>query len=487
MSATTEEMTITYAGITIGGSTARKIDSYTKDEDEYVNGAFEFEFITTALTDVAFTSELETLRAAFRTPRQDLLVTQNGSTYLSRKHSDNTGLNTNSRILKDGDPADTGRSHHFRIRIEYERPADNVSTNFRRGSTVNVQYTPSRRRTTTISGIYTANSTSITTALAQYSAQIAAYEASELDVIDSSVDWERVGEPQVEFFETNKVLSFTRSYREVNYPQTLGLVDDPDIIDPQLTITRERMAPGDSVAGRITISAGISNPGGTQPASSQGGNTFQSDVKRPVLVRIDYTANINFQTTQDLQTKWIANIKPFLINRAKSSEGSFGAILIDEQVAFDKYENRITAKLELIDFNYDNTLLSSKITHRDTTVFGMVLFPTSSSDPFEFYEFQGPVVRQRIVTEEYEKLSPTQNVRNVVDDLIANPGSTTNFGEKWILVSREPTGVVLRKGLNDTPVRYIAEIKIETVLQFRNRKAPSKANAGGVTGSDITG
>lgn len=506
MPTTSEEMTITYGGVSIGGFTARRIDGWTRDEQDYTNAWFEFEFVTTAASDAALVAELDTLRAEFRKPRLDLVVTQNGATYLSRKHSTNTALNTFPRIVKDGDPADTGRSHHFRVRIEYELPADNVSTNFRRGSTINVQYTPSRRRTVTISGIYTAATSGSTTALAQYSAQIAAYETSALEVVDSNVTWEQIGEPQVEFFETNKLLSFTRVYREVNFNQTTGALDDPDIIDPQMIITRNRISPWNSVSGGLSRGGGGGGGGGgagiawgfsggfgstfgfasgggsiqVGQGSAQGGAGVSGGVKPPIFVHIEYATNINISNVA-LQAKWSGVIEPWLLSRAGSDQGA-NVILVDENVRFDDYENRIMATLDLI--AYGGGIISQKITHRDTTAYGRVLLPTTEPDPFAFYDYQGPIVRQRVVTEQREEVTSNSDVGKYVDGLVWDPGSKSSFGDEWAVMTREPFAAVLHRGLSGT--KSIAEVTIETVLQFRHKKAPAMVNTGRVRAGTIS-
>lgn len=491
MAAANEEMTITYGAVSIGGSTARKIDGWTRDEQDYTNAWFEFEFVTTAATDAALVSELDTLRAEFRKPRLDFTVTQNGQSYFSRKHSDNTALNTFPSIVKDGDPADTGRSHHFKIRIEYELPADNVSTSFRRGSTINVQYTPSRRRTVTINGIYTANSTDgTTTALAQYSAQIAAYESNALATVSPGTSWEQVGEPQVEFFETNKLLSFTRVYREVNITQAQGILDDADIVDPQLIVIRNRIEPGDSLAGGLVLSGGEDAGGGTGPSQTMAGpgpsqtqTTPTGTVKRPVFVHVDYATSINFANV-NLNAKWLGVIRPRILLATQTTEGAAGLILIDEKVHFDDYENRIIATLDLI--AYSSGILSQRITHDDVTAYGRVLLGVTEANPFTFYDFQGPAVRQRTVIEEREEVTDSADVKSYVDKLFAVLGSTTNFGSDWVLMTRRPLAAVLRKGLSDvTATKFIAEAKIETTLQYRVKKSPSKADAGGVTGANV--
>lgn len=491
MAVTNSELTITYGSVTIGGSTARKIDSYKReivDEHDYVRGAFEFSFITTAATDAAFATELNTIRNEFRKPRLDLTVTQNSSTILSRKHSDNTGLDTFPHIIKDGDAADTGRSRYFRVRIEYELPADNVSTSFRRGATVVVNYSPSRRRTVTITGIYTANSTDgSTTADAQYLAQIAAAETTLLNMVDSTVTWERVGQPQIEFFETRKVAHFTRIYREVNVSQSLSALDDAEIIDPQLIITRNRIAPGDSFEAGLSYFGGGSSapsfPGNTTPQdpSAPGTPVGKANVKRPVFVTMTYDCNVDISNT-NLNQKYLSTIRPFLINNAGGAQGASGVVILDEKVDFDRYENRISVVMQCI--AYETKIIEQEITYQDISADGYILVPTTSADVFSYYEYPGPAVRQMVVTERRKEVVDSgMTAQKAIQAAYEGPGRFANaLGDKWRRVSREPEVKVLTQGLDGASQRTIAHYTIVAVFQFRNLKAPSRANAGGITG-----
>ncbi|HBY62153.1 MAG TPA: hypothetical protein DEH78_20225, partial [Solibacterales bacterium] len=164
----TRDLVIVYGSTTVGGSTARQIDGYhIVGPKGYASAAVEFSFITTAASQSALATECNTLEAAFRQPRQNLTITLGGNTILSLSHSGNTGFDASPSIIKAGDPADTGLSRHYTVRIDFGMPADNVSTSFRRDSSVTVEYSAARRRRVTISGTYTAN-TDGTTAYAQY-------------------------------------------------------------------------------------------------------------------------------------------------------------------------------------------------------------------------------------------------------------------------------------------------------------------------------
>ncbi len=500
----TRELTVTYAGETFGGSTARQITGYVIHEEEYDSGYFEFEIVTTAASEDAFVSEVNAIRDAFRKPRQDLVVILGSTTILSRKHSDNTALDTFPRIIKDGDPADTGRSRHFRLRVEYGLPADNVGTGFRRWSTVNVEYSPSRQRTVTITGVYTATTTG-TGSFEQYLDQIKAYVSSVTLGIDPSATWEVVGEPQVERNETNKVTTFTVVAREILHDQSEGTLNDEAIVDPVMHVYRMRIAPGDSVRGGFSFSGigggewrlnygPLGRVGSTatlEPATlTTGGAGAVSVVERPTVLRITYSCGVDKEKTKNLSALWENKIRPFLFSEARSLAKT-GVVCVRENPGINAYANRIDAEMEFI--SYRSTVLEQKITVRDHTQFGRRLRPLTTANPYDYYEYPGPAIRQRVVVIELKQIVGSDGPEDVLNGYVNELATAvTGIADKhagdsgWVPISNDPAIAVLKQGLVGGEKVSIAEVRIERVAQRRNRKGPSVANAGGVTGNVIS-
>lgn len=495
----TRELSIVYGSLTVGGSTARQITEFTRGSDNYETSWIEFEFVTTASTASAFKTELDTVRDAFRVPRQDLVVTQESQTILSLKQSDNTGFDGYPEIVKDGDDADTGRSRHFRVRIEFGRPADNVSTSGRRWSTVKVEYSASRRRTVTIAGTYTA--LSATASFAGYRAAISSYATGTvLAGIDASASWELIGEPDVTRGETDKVTDFTAVYREIIFNQKSGTLDDSAIVDPQLIITRETEAPGDSDASSVSVTGGIGS-GTTQPGANAGPNgtvtalppgtttttTGSSLLVRPTIFNVSYSCSIDYTVTKDLDGKWDGTIRPFIIQQVRDIAGR-GVILLEERPSFgDLYENRMSATMKFMSINA--TVLERKITAKDSLDTGKQLLGVWDSDPYSFYEFQGQKIRMRTIVEERKEQTSIADANRLVDSLFADGSSASGLagGDNWLLRTRTPSAFSLKTGLSGADRVYIGTISIESVFQFRKKKAPSTANSGGITGSIVSG
>jgi hypothetical protein len=482
---------VTYAGLTFGGSTARQITGYSIHEEEFVGGYFEFAFITTAASDAAFATEIIAVRDAFRTPRGDLVVTQGGSTLLSRKHSDNTGLDTEPVITKDGDPADTGRSRHFRVRVAYGLPADNTSTSFRRHADINVEYTPSNQRIVTISGTYTANSSDgTTTSFAQYRASIATYAATVMSIVDSSATFEIVGQPSVTFTDTNKVCNFAIVYKEILANQANGTLNDTAIVDPEMSIIRNRLAPGDSTAG-MTAPPGRAAPGpapgsfaggfpggpGSTVVGTPPGNPGTTTIQeRPYIIRVTYSCSIDQAITKDLAGKWTSTIRPFLIQQAQTVAGR-GVCLVDEKPDLGQsYPNRIMVTMEFYAY-LPGVVTEQRVKVEDTSEYGKKFAGVWAGDPTEFYKWQGFVDRVRKISEFTKKIVNSADPNPIVDSLVYPLSGAVSGME---LIFRTPAAVVLVKGLDGGQIVNEAEVTIESIFKIGKFRGAAVANAGGL-------
>ena len=490
MSTPTQELTIVYGGVSFGGSTARKITEYTRSGDEYETSWIEFEFITTASTAPAFATELDTVRAALRKPRQDLTATSQSSTILSLKQSDNTGLDAAPSIIKDGDPADTGLSRHFRARIEFGRPADNVSTNFRRYATIKVEYLPSRQRIITIDGVYTANSTDGSTgSFDQYRAQIDAFAA--VVTADVGGTYERVAEPDVKYNDTDKVCNFTAVYKEIIFTQGAS-TDVSWIVDPKMDIQIEKVAPGDSDDQRLSVSAGATAAFRGQTVTAGEAGISSGTVTRPIEVRLSYVCSVNKDvvTPANLGSQYQATLRAFLVQQAALAIGGRKTmVLVSENPGYEKYSNLMHVEMRFL--AYTSSIARMRITVSDDTDYSRQLVGAYSKNVFDYYDFPGSAVRVRTVREEYVERVGTGNVRSVVDALVAGPGSAVSgYGsDQWVLKRRTPEAYVEKQGVPGVggETIYLATVVVVTMLQFRNRiTGTTTAKAGGITGVGIS-
>lgn len=486
------ELTITYGSFTVGGSGARQITGFSIIERSFERAAIEFSFVTTATTEAAFATEVDAIEDAFRTPRLALTVTQGSATLLTLSQALNTGFDADPRIVKRGDPGDTGRSRHYTVRIEFGQPADVTSTSYRRGSTISIDYSPSRRRTVTISGTYTAKDVvPLVAARAQYLAQIASYATTVLSSIDSTSNlWEKVAEPQVETFETDKVCNFTVIYKENLFNQAIGTLDNTSIIDPVMTITREKEAPGDSVsqamsigggAGGALVGGGGSTVVGSSPPGSGGGAGGFNFILRPKILNVTYQCGVDSEVTVNLRSLWTDTIRPFIIASVGDINDGGATILLEEKPNFEAYNNTFSATMKFV--AYATTIFEQRIHVEDTTSYGRVLVPVTSADVTEFYDYPGPVIRIRKVKEERKQLVKTTDAHATVETMVKFPTASVsgiNGSNNWVVVSRTPTSVNIVQGLPGVDTVTIAEITIETILQYRKRRRAS-TNPGSTT------
>lgn len=176
------ELSVTYAGVTVGGASDYMLHDVYGFSGSYEKTVISFLAVIAASSEAAFKAACDAVEAAYRTPRGDLTVTLGATTLKALKHSDNTGYNTNPSFEKPGDKRDSGRSRLYRLTVEFERPADLAGQDGRRDSTLAVQTIEGGRRTCTVSGRYTAmpaiGAEPMRSARAQYEAKADAWVAS---------------------------------------------------------------------------------------------------------------------------------------------------------------------------------------------------------------------------------------------------------------------------------------------------------------------
>lgn len=493
MPAVPRDLQIVYNGFTIGGSTDRLIDSYTRLMDGYEEASFEVSFIVTASSDAAFASACSAAETAFRVPRADLVVTQGGQTLKSLKQSDNTGLDCDVKIVKQEHLVDTGRSRRYTVRFEFGRPADNVGTNGLRESSTLVQYGPQRRRRVTVAGVWTAVPPS-GTSLANYIAGIDAFAVSQLLVVEPgtgvSIFWEIVDEPRVEFNSTNKIMEFSRTYQEKIYPdagKSAAAPDDADLVDQVFEAAwvaeGNNDSPGSGVdhsGGQGTGQSGWAGPqgnttGGTsdvtqvmQPTNTPTANGGASTARLGRVVCV-YDAAVDKTRTTDLVGKYNSVIRGWMISEAqKVVAAGYGTMaLMHESPSFDRDNNHIHAEMEFWVQGPAHTV-EQKITTRDSTpTYGWVLVAKWDGDPMSKYKYRGVMQKLRIVSETRTVLGAA-----TAQDRGKEPESTNNS----IPVSRDVDETKRTLGLPGNQFD-VTDIVITTIIEFYN------GGSGAATGS----
>ena len=363
------EMSITYAGYKVGGDQAARVLNgiYIADQD-YEKGTIEFVFTVEQDTEANFAAECAAAEAAFRIPRQDMTLTQGAQTLRSWSQSGNTDMNAMPKIMKWGAKGDSGRARWYRIRIEAQLPADNLGLSGRQYSYVNVAYSPSRRRTVTISGTYTALSSN--SARTQYQTVFDAYATSVLNALGGN--YKKLEEPQSTADDANKKLDFSVTYEEIIYTAVAGT--QVNLRGENLTISRAKTSPGDSPDGATTID-------------------------RLVTLNVNYEVWLDNTASKDLTGQW-ASLRASIISQAQTTLGGGSVIVVDEAPQFDYSNNHITATMTLLGAT-GLGVVEYTLSGEDFIVDGNVLVPVLDGKKFSKYPYQGPGTYTRTVTQSF--------------------------------------------------------------------------------------
>lgn len=247
----TRTLTLTYGATTIDGSGGVHLhgDPPVRWVKGWSSGQLDATVVVTAATAAALTTAVLALIDAFRTPRQDLVLTRSGTVELDARVSTGAAFDTDANLSKVGSPFDSGRSQLLALSVKFGLPADKASLDGRREATVSVEYDGSRRRRVTLSGVYT--SITSTAATAKYTANVGAWASARLAEVGGTYSLE--GESK-QWFETDHELAFVRIYREILTAEAgHASTDDPDIAEQTFSLSVETVAPGDSVPLGVTV------------------------------------------------------------------------------------------------------------------------------------------------------------------------------------------------------------------------------------------
>lgn len=210
MPTVTRELSVTYAGVTLGGTD----DNFLLFDRHEVRGGYEtigFTGLVLVRADTAanFATKCAALETAFQTPNGTLVITQSSQTLKSFGHSGSTGFLGRPSYRKMGGREDTGRSRLYEVRVDAQRPADLSGKSGLRIANIAVRTTFFNARSYRVAGTYTAISS--TSASAKYAASVGSFLSSlETDLTGT---WIRL-DKSVEYDDENKVAHFTQEAYE---------------------------------------------------------------------------------------------------------------------------------------------------------------------------------------------------------------------------------------------------------------------------------
>lgn len=381
------ELKITYGAFVVGDTTTRIIHDVIFNESGPDLASVEFKFLVQEATEADFASAISAVETAFRTPRLRLLIEQGSATLYDYNPDDtvataeNTGFNQRPTITKREDvDADTGRSRIYTVRIEIDLPADVHGNDGRRDSRVRITFTPSRRRTMTVSGTYTALEDE-NNASTVYTTNIAAYLATLITKFGG--DWDIISE-EFESDDTDKICDFTIVQRDLVFNQSQGVLDHAAIEQQRLTVRPGREAPGDS----------------RSRTDAQFGSTIGGDARRLIMLQVEYDADINKDVTTDLESFYQGTIRPYLINHALLQAKSGQGAVVSDTPGYDGPENRISTSMTILAIPSDSTgIFEYRFTEEDSDDAGMQFDEAWTGDPLSAHVYQGAETVVKTITE----------------------------------------------------------------------------------------
>lgn len=376
MPTVTRTFSITYAGVTIGGSS----DYYLLHCDEaeapmrlqitYPRLTLEAFVVCRSTTVSDFTTRADALETAFKTPAGDLSYTF-GSSTTSYSQSSNTGMNAEPSIEKVGSIRfDSDRSRLYRIAVSITLPANASGQNGLREGSIDVRTEANGRKVVTISGAVTALSSS--SAYAQAATCVAALVSSVTTAL--SITAEAVEPRSIRYDDRNKVATFTHTLRELIFNDTAGSLDNAAIKNQQLTATRDETYPGD-----------------------QDGNG------PPSRVSVAFSCAVDKTVTTDLVALWTGTIRPWLLAQARLIATSGSLALTEITPAYDRANNAISARVTLLATL--GTTWGRRVTTRRSRRTATRLVPVHNGNPAARVKQQTFETKRLTITESIVRLT----------------------------------------------------------------------------------
>ena len=374
----TRELRVTYGDIVIGGTTSpgntREISDWTINSKRFEEFSITFRFFISQTTEALFVTEIDTIEDAFSKPFQDLTIRQGSTDLYTFSQTSNTGLDARPEIVKREDKG-SGRHRMYEVRIMCGLPANTgaeLVTGLREHS-VSVAYDPSRIRTVSVEGVFTAITTA--NARSQYDAQISSLESSVFSALSiTAANRELIEEPEADNSYNTKTLSFRRVWRELIFSQGGSGLNDTGLVRQVLRIKRRKIAPGDT------------------------GTT----IRRLATLDVDYNAHLDKNVSTDLRGKY-TNIKSWILTQVANTLSGGPIALVDESPEFNYDENIINVSMVVLGGTGGN-IIENEVKTEDYIVTGVVLVPVWNGDVLGKYIYNGPMIRQRIITSTWKVL-----------------------------------------------------------------------------------
>ena len=440
MPAVARELSITYAGVTVGGaSDVYLLDGKYTESESYDRSTYSFTVVVNGATEAAFAANCLALEAAYRTPRGAFSILLGAATLKSLSHAGNTGYNATPAIAKQGDKVDTGRSRKYACSVEVERPADLAGQSGRRASTIQLTTEPGRRRTLALSGAYTALGGN--SAREQHDASVGAWSTAILAAFGGT--WEMQEHEETDLDDAGKNLGFRRSYVEI------AIADGdpgPAVTGALLTIIRDKPSPGDSP---------------------------ERQTQRLMTFRADFTGYVRIRATDEgaattPEREWSARIRPWIVRRVRIAWAPAGLAVISETFSGNPLTGQVNASMVFQGAASAGALLEYALEVAVSDESGKAIVPVWSDSVYAAVVFSAPARRMRIVTERTSVVG-RQRQLHIEDQAIDVFGLATVLPEGtrsgWVTLSRTMREAVNRRG-TDAETLDVTDREMVTTQQW---------------------
>lgn len=320
-------------------------------------------------TDAQFATGLQALRAAFRTPNQDLTISMEGEEQFAGTVAGHTFMDSEASLAPLTE-YQSARSHAFRVTIRGTLPADLSGQGGRFSANVRTSRSPQERRTVTVTAEYSGlggtsaadhESTFDTWADALVGALTGTFEVS----VPTSVQRD----------DFNTAATFSRTYAEILDAQSSEGTDDTRLVN-----TRYRVTVDNSAAEVARGSAGA--PG-----------------RR---VRVDFFTGIKASASESAALIAATVIVPFLESKAVLGGGGSNLRVVSQRVNVDLADKTASGFVDFAGFG--SSLLLAAVDKTVNEANGRNLVPVlSKKDEFAADLHYGPAFRSltvRIYTRE---------------------------------------------------------------------------------------
>lgn len=370
--AVARDVSITYAGVTLGGTSDYILDGPFTLELAYERLLVRCQVVLSSDVDEAtFLTAEAALLAAFRTPRGTISV------LLGVTNRGGTGFDAQPTISKVGSLTDTGQSARYVIEVTARRQADLSGQAGRFDSRSQMVIGPNGQKLVQLTGQYT--SLGADNAFEQWEDELDAFCSSRLTLfgLTSGVNVETITD-EVIVHDSLNVADFVRVYKQILSNQSVGLLNDPSLKDATLVVTR----------GELDLGANSSLA-----------------AARALDFVAEYHVQVDSTVTTDLSGTWENKVKPLLVAEIQHKAQAGLVVVTGVIPRFHVASNEISATVTGL--LYSSSLVEFSIEVEDQDDLGVELLPVWDDNPHSKDRLPGIAMSTRVMT--FMRLTTDQN------------------------------------------------------------------------------